>query len=165
MPEVRKVETPALTLAEIDKRLRDVEAVAARAPDQPIPWELADQYKALTSGTFIPTHHLELPHYDGAVLNVRFVVLCDPSTTAEVRIRQEISGAITDVAAVPAGTHYVDFEWLHGVHLGDTYEHFIIETRRASGAGTVFAYYPRRSLISTELRFPDATDTGNPFVI
>jgi hypothetical protein len=166
MAEVRKSETLESTVARLVARLARVEAIASSPPDTPLAWELANQSVTVSSGTFVPVAHVELPRYDGAVLNVRSVVACDAGTSGEVRIRQELTGAATDAAAVGPGVsqQFVDFEWLHGLSLGDTYEHFIIEARRTAGAGNVTCFYPRRSIISTALRFPSATADGNPTV-
>ncbi len=165
MAEVRKRETSATAIADHEDRLRRVEALASRAPDQPIAWE-HPYFASVSSSTFVPTGHLELPRYDNDVLNTRQVVICDSGTSGEIRIRQEISGAVTDVASVGPGVtqEFVDFQWLHGVHLGDTYEHFIIEARRTGGTGNLTVYNPRRSLLTTSLRQPAADATGNPTV-
>jgi hypothetical protein len=166
VPRVQREETPASGLAELERRLRVIEGIAARAPDTTLAWELANQFVAVTSGTFVPTAHVELPVFYGEVLNLRLVVATDASTTGEVRLRQEISGATTSAAVLSVGgvQKFVNFEWLHGVHLGDTYEHFMVEARRTGGAGNVNVYYPRRSILSTPLRFPTANSTGNPTV-
>lgn len=165
MAEVRKRETGPGVLADHEDRLRRVEALASRAPDQPIAWE-HPYFATVNSGTFVPTGHLELPRYDNDVLNTRQVVICDASTSGELRIRQELTGAVTDVATVGPGViqQLVDFQWLHGIHLGDTYEHFILEAKRTAGAGNLTVYYPRRSILTTSLRQPAAAADGNPTV-
>lgn len=166
MPRVQRTETPASVLGEHERRLGVVEGMASRSPDITVSWELANQFVVVTSATFVPTAHMELPAFYGEVLNIRLVVATDASTTAEVRLRQELSAATTSAASVGAGVQkFVDFEWLHQLHLGDTYEHFLIEARRVSGAGNVNVYYPRRSILSTQLRFPSAAADGHPVVI
>src|SRR5690606_40714857 len=85
------------------------------------------------------------------------------SSDLEVRLREFYSGATTDVISIPAlANNSAYFEWVHGVHLGDTLCEFRIDARRTSGTGDINVYAPRRFLLDTAIRFPNADTAGNP---
>lgn len=162
MAEVRKTETDAGLLRSHEDRLRRVEALASRAPSQSVGVELAGQYVEVTSATFVPTCHWNLPAAFSDVLNAWVAVTSDASTTGEVRIREAVSGAVTDILTIPAlANQSAYFEWLHGVHLGDTTCEFQIQARRTGGSGNINVYSPRRFLLDTAIRFPNADTAGN----
>lgn len=163
MPEVRKPESNLAMIGNHEDRLRRVEAIASRAPSQSVGVELSNQFVAVTSSTFVPTCHWNLPAAYSEVLNAWVVVTTDTGTTAEVIVHEFYSGASSDPVVLGAlANGYAQFEWLHGVHLGDTICEFQIRVRRTGGTGNVTVYSPRRFLLDTVRRFPDATEAGNP---
>lgn len=166
MAEVRKPETLEATVKDIVDRLRRVEAQASRAPSQSVGVELANQFTEVTSGSFVPTCHWNLPAAYSEVLNAWVVITTPAGTTGEVRLREFYSGAVSDTIAVPAlSNNFYTWEWLHGVSLGGAICEFRVEARRTSGTGAVNVYSPRRFLLDSRIRFPAANTAGNPQVL
>lgn len=165
MPEVRKEETLEVYVAELERRLRAVEALASRAAFQTVAVELANQFSLVTSGSFVPTMHANYPTISQPVLNVWVAVTTDPGTTGEVRLSEFYSGAVTDVIPVGASANnFASFEWLHGVDPGTLFE-FRIDARRTSGAGNFRVYGPRRVCFEDVTMFPGAAENGNPVLL
>lgn len=163
MAEVRKPESNEAMIARHEDRLRRVEALASRAPSQSVGVELANQFTVVTSATFVPTAHWNLPAAYSEVLNAWVVVTTDVGTTADVRLSEFYGGAVTSALAIPGGANnFATFEWLHGRHLGDEICEFRIEAKRTGGTGNVNVYSPRRFLLDAVIRFPGATAEGNP---
>ena len=166
MAEVRKTETEAGLLRSHEDRLRRVEALASRAPSQSVGVELANQFNAVTSGTFVPTCHWNLPAAFSEVLNAWVVVTSSAATTGEIRVSEFYSGRVSDPITIPAlANDFATFQWLHEVHLGDTICEFRVDARRTSGTGDINVYAPRRFLLDTAIRFPNATTLGNPVLL
>jgi len=166
MAEVRKRESVPSLVADHEDRLRRVEAAASRAPSQSVGVELANQFSPVTSATFVPTAHWNLPAAYSEVLNAWVVVTTPAGTTGEIQLHEFYSGASTDPIVVPASANnFAQFEWLHGVPLGSDICEFQVRARRTSGAGDVNVYSPRRFLLDTAIRFPNATTAGNPILV
>lgn len=166
MAEVRRRETNAGTIAAHEDRLRRVEAMASRAPSQSVGVELANQFSPVSSSTFVPTCHWNLPAAYGEVLNAWVVVTTGAGVTGEIQLHEFYSGAVSDAIAIPAlANNFAQFQWEHGIHLGDTICEFRIRARRTAGATDLNVYSPRRFLLDTKLRFPNANPAGNPVLV
>lgn len=166
MPEVRKADSLGTYVADLEKRVRYLEAIVARAAFQTVAVELANQFSLVTSGTFVPTMHANYPFISQPVLNLWVVVTSDAGTTGEVRIREFYSGAVTDALVIPgSANNFCTFQWLHGVPLGDTQCEFQIQARRTAGAGDFRVYAPRRVLFDDVTRFPDADAAGHAVLV
>lgn len=122
----------------------------------------------VTSGTFQNLFECEVILPNADALQAGAVVITPAGVTAEVRIRESVSGETTNVVTVPADSQkLVLFEWQHpfSVGWGDTpglirspFLHW--EVRVASGVGTVSAYPPRHLTFRNKRFLPMSSPDG-----
>lgn len=123
--------------------------------------EPGDQ-RIVTSGTFETAWRVGMGRIYHDVIVGEVTVSTDTATTAEIRVRDLVSGASTDIKSVPASTNttYV-LAWLHGIDLNANGTTFVLEMRRTGGAGNV-ACRPNSSFLFTSAQTiaPVATSGG-----
>lgn len=139
-------------------------------PDIPAPFHLPAT-QTITAGALGTVFEWEPRSLYHAVLQVRCKVITDGATTGEIRLRETVTGAITNTLTVPINTNkFASFDWLHSVVLGDDLpgsgaSSFKIEARRASGAGTFTVDMPIRAQMTSLPLDPAANAAGNAQLI
>lgn len=127
------------------------------SPYLTVPVVAADDYKAVTSGTFVTSHtaQFELISHQGLYCWVTAVTAV--GTVGEFRLRIPFSGAVTDVVSVASGTQATQqFRWLHGLDLSAGPVVVEVQARRVSGTGDVNVYRPPgMSLVAPSLCVAD----------
>jgi hypothetical protein len=135
-------------------------------PEIPAPFH-APVTATVTSGTFVSLFEFEPRRLYHDTLHLRAAVVTDPSGTAELRIRDTVSGRATDPVVVGVSkTAFAAFDWLHGVVLGDDAGgqscSFRLEGRRTSGSGVVTVFTPLRAVLTSSVLVPTSATNGAP---
>jgi hypothetical protein len=128
----------------------------------------------IASGTFVDAYEITALYPVHEVLFMTFGILVDAGTTAQYRIRDQISGDQTSAVTVAGETSgVVQFEWLHPAKVGlyevhppaDTNRLFIkLQARISAGGGDTTIGWPNNCQLVSAFQHPNATTTGNPQV-
>jgi hypothetical protein len=121
-----------------------IDETGIRSPFLASPFVAADDYKAVTSGTYVITHRAQVELITSPGLYVWVTAASDPGTTGEVRLRNNFTGATTEAVTIPAGSSGTvqQFRWLHGSDLNEGPIVFEVQARRTAGTGNLNVYRP-----------------------
>lgn len=122
-----------------------VDEAGIRSPYMAAPFVTAeDDYKAVTSGTFVVAHRAQIEQITSEGLYVWVTASTAVGTTGEMRLRNVGTGAVTDAVSIPSGSSGTvqQFRWLHGAQLSAGPVTFEVQARRTAGAGDVNIYRP-----------------------
>lgn len=105
--------------------------------------------QTITSAAFVEVAEVYLQNLNHDVIRTSAALIVAAATTAEVRIRDSATGAVTNtLSVVGAANGSVRCEWLHPFSVGwgdvdpDATAVLKYEVRRSAGAGNVTAYPP-----------------------
>jgi len=136
-------------------------------PQQYAQW-IVPTPQVVTSGSFVTVAEVGIQLLNHDVIRTDASMQVDAGTTAEVRIRDVYSGAVTNTLAVAGSANgSVLCEWLHPFSVGwgdsnPSVQMFLQwEVRRSAGAGNV-TVYPPRGIVLGNRRFFTGESASTP---
>lgn len=130
--------------------------------------------KTVTSAGFVDLFETQMDNPSREVVQIEGAINTDAGTTAQIRLRDGVSGNVTGTITVPAGSNgFYQFYWLHPATcgLGDKRAQtegraptifLILEALRVSGSGNVRVFPPVVAQLSSRWLVPEADTNGNP---